>query len=75
MNMDGILMDNSKFREEIGEFITIDNKILFSTIPKSLDLIREFKDRIYWEGVPWDYLLPSDSEEIKIVREFRPKND
>lgn len=75
--MDGILMDNTilKFREEIGEFITIYGKIPFSAIPKSLDLIREFKDRIYWEGVPWDYLLPSDSEEIKIIREFKPKND
>lgn len=72
--MDGIPMDEkTKFREEIGEFITIDNKIPFSAIPKSLNLIREFKDRIYWEGVPWEYLIPSDSEEIKIIREFRPK--
>lgn len=73
--MDGILMDNIilKFREEIGEIITICDKIPFSAIPKSLDLIREFKDRIYWEGVPWEYLLPINLEERKIIKEFRPK--
>ena len=73
MNMDGILMDNSKFREEIGEIITIYGKIPFSAIPKSLNLIREFSDRIYWEGVPWEYLNPMNLEERKIIKEFRPK--
>lgn len=66
-------MDNSKFREEIGEFITIDGKIPFSAIPKSLNLIREFNDKIYWEGVPWEYLIPMNLEERKIIKEFRPK--
>lgn len=67
-------MTETKAREIIDKFATINGKIPYNhQIMKSINFAREFADRIDWNGVAWQWLLPDTEDDVKLIREFMPK--
>lgn len=67
-------MTESEYRENIIHILEHNEKIpLDIFLASSINLCREFKDRILWEDVDWRYFLPQTKEDMKVLKEFRPK--
>ena len=67
-------MTESEYREYITKVIKHNEKIpLDIFLASSINLCRELKDQIDWENVDWRYFLPQTEEDMKVLKEFRPK--
>lgn len=67
-------MTESQFREKIDDKIRIYGGIPFDeNLLNNINLCRQFADRIYWENVPWTWIIPKTDAAEKVIKEFRPK--
>ena len=67
-------MTESKYREHVTNILQQNEKIILDIfLASSINLCREFKDQIDWENVDWRNFLPQTEEDMKVLKEFRPK--
>ena len=67
-------MTESKYREHVTNILQQNEKIILDIfLASSINLCRELKDQIDWDGVDWRNFLPQTEEDMKVLKEFRPK--